>query len=154
MTKMLCATRAIGRKVLEHSGIGSDYTHRNFSTILKTVSDHFHMKNEWKSHVRLQKWHEIPQPLYYLNLLLVISNFLCIIGRSEIGRISTWVFFQFTFVSKVLDISLNYRLQPLQSLFTSVMECTTEISEYIISVFFTQVFRHNLNYYLRPLNML
>ncbi|XP_026314340.1 heat shock 70 kDa protein cognate 5 [Hyposmocoma kahamanoa] len=35
---MLCATRAIGRKVLEHSGIGSDYTHRNFTTILRSAA--------------------------------------------------------------------------------------------------------------------
>nr|AWX67686.1 heat shock protein 70 [Heortia vitessoides] len=36
---MLCATRAIGRKALDCSGIGTDfYTHRNFSTILKSTA--------------------------------------------------------------------------------------------------------------------
>ncbi|KAI8427062.1 hypothetical protein MSG28_014701 [Choristoneura fumiferana] len=36
---MLCATRVMGRKALECSGIGTDfYTQRNFSTILKSTA--------------------------------------------------------------------------------------------------------------------
>lgn len=81
---MLCATRAIGRKALECSGIGTEYyTQRNFSTILKNVSVHFIWENEWKSFVT---WAENVKNFNFsfcLVLLLVIyTGFLPIPHRS------------------------------------------------------------------------
>lgn len=40
---MLTATRVISRKALDCAGISDIYTHRNFSSILKNVSNHYNI---------------------------------------------------------------------------------------------------------------
>lgn len=127
--KMLCATRAIGRKVLEHSGISSEYTHRNFSTILRSVS--------WVPAIlktnenRMSDYNNVTKSYsLFINASIGHNNEFPIYFR-PVGRRSHFhmEIFWIQFYVKVHTISHYYRLQRPQFLFTSEMECSTEISE-------------------------
>lgn len=134
---MLTATRVISRKALECSGLSSDiYTQRNFSSILRNVSDHFNSENEWKSFVTLSENVKnliISCSLRHLLIFISVSfNYSCRFGvhmdpTTKMSRL------------KFSLIIVLFRPQPPLCLFTSNMLSSTGTSKCSFIVLFLNI---------------
>lgn len=132
---MLCATRVISRKALECSGIGTDfYTQRNFSTILKSVSDHFIFENEWKSFVMGLKmsieFFLYSQYSYKLIIGLLVDSCSDFTGPWWSHEVDSKLI-----SCNISLFSRNFRPQPLQYPFTNDMQLNTETSKFELTYF-------------------
>lgn len=121
---MLTATRVISRKALECSGITSEiYTHRNFSTILKNVSNIILRFSKKKMEYRLSGTHKL-SIITVKSLVLSRTCLQSLLYEFGFAPGSTCLFDYISFVVLIFS-----RPQPPQYPSTNVMECSIETSE-------------------------
>lgn len=122
---MLTATRVISRKALECSGITSEiYTHRNFSTILKNVSNILYYDfRKKKMEYRLSGTLKL-SIITVKSLVLFRTCLQSLLYEFGFAPGSTCLFDYISFVVLIFS-----RPQPPQYPSTNVMECSIETSE-------------------------
>lgn len=122
---MLTATRVISRKALECSGITSEiYTHRNFSTILKNVSNIILRFSKKKMEYRLSGTLKL-SIITVKSLVLSRTCLQSLLYEFGFAPGSTCLFDYISFVVLIFS-----RPQPPQYPSTNVMECSIETSEF------------------------
>lgn len=121
---MLTATRVISRKALECSGITSEiYTHRNFSTILKNVTNIILRFSKKKMEYRLSGTLKL-SIITVKSLVLSRTCLQSLLYEFGFAPGSTCLFDYISFVVLIFS-----RPQPPQYPSTNVMECSIETSE-------------------------